>query len=247
MLNLTKLSKSFRGTKVLDNIDFSIGAGEVVGLIGRSGAGKSTLARIVVGLETPETGSIRLDTQEITPGKGDARRRIQYLWQDPIQTLSPYLSAAGAVLETLHGFDIGRPQTRRARAQDLLASLGIVAQIAARKPHELSGGQCQRVALARALAAEPDVLILDEPLSALDVTSQLGVIDLLRRVHAKRSLSMLIVSHDIAPLRLLASRIAVLDGGQIVEDLPLPRFFATARHPLSRAYISTMKVQSDAA
>lgn len=101
--------------------------------------------------------------------------------------------------------------------------------------------------MARALAAEPDVLILDEPLSALDVTSQLGVIDLLRRVHANRGLSMLIVSHDIAPLRLLASRIAVLDGGRIVEDLPLPRFFVDARHPLSRAHICTMKVQNDAA
>ncbi|WP_372841525.1 ATP-binding cassette domain-containing protein [Phaeovulum sp.] len=241
MLSFTGLHKQFRGVAVLSGVDLTIGQGEVVGLIGRSGVGKSTLARLLVGLEVPEAGTIRLAGHEIVPGKGSARRRIQYLWQDPMQALSPYLSALGAVLETLHGYGIGQPHARPARARALLGSLGIDTAMAARKPHALSGGQCQRVALARALAAEPDLLILDEPFSALDVTAQLAATALLERVHAERGLSMLIVSHDLAPLRRLAHRIAVLDGGRIVEDLPVSVFMAEARHPLSRAYVATME------
>lgn len=247
MLSIAGLHKRFRGTAVLSGVDLTIAPGEVVGLIGRSGVGKSTLARLLVGLEVPEAGTIRLAGRCIVPGRGAARRRIQYLWQDPMQALSPYLSALGAVLETLHGYGIGQPEARPASARALLASLGIDAAMAARKPHALSGGQCQRVALARALAAEPDLLILDEPFSALDTATQVATVDLLREVHAARDIAMLVVSHDLAPLRRMASRIAVLDGGRIVEDLPLPRFFADARHPLSRAYINAMKVQNDAA
>ncbi len=241
MLNVAGLHKSFRGTPVLAGVDLEIGPGEVVGLIGRSGVGKSTLARLLVGLERPDAGSIRLGGGAIVPGTGTARQRIQYLWQDPMQALSPYLSALGAVRETLQGFGIGPAQARPARALALLAALGIDAEMAARKPHALSGGQCQRVALARALAAEPDLLILDEPFSALDTATQVAAVDLLRAVHAARDLAMLVVSHDLAPLRRMAHRIAVLDGGQIVEDLPLQRFLAEARHPLSRAYVATME------
>ena len=237
MLSIAGLHKSFHGTPVLAGIDLAIGPGEVVGLIGRSGAGKSTLARLLVGLETPQAGRIRLAGRAIVPGRGAARRRIQYLWQDPVQALSPYLSAQGAVLETLRGFAIGPPGARPAAADALLAALGLDATMARRKPHALSGGQCQRVALARALAAEPDLLILDEPFSALDIATQVAAIALLQKVHAERGISMLIVSHDLAPLRRMAHRVAVLDAGRIVEDLPMTRFLAEAKHPLSTAYV----------
>ncbi|MEP1610443.1 MAG: dipeptide/oligopeptide/nickel ABC transporter ATP-binding protein [Roseobacter sp.] len=240
MLAIKNLSKTFYGQPVLDNISLSIGAGEVVGLIGRSGAGKSTLARCLTGLETAESGKVFLDHHAVVPGQGCGRQHIQYLWQDPRQSLSPYLTAENAVLETLNGFKIGPVATRRDRAQQLLASLDLTMDVCARRPHALSGGQCQRVALARALSAEPKMLILDEPLSSLDVTAQLGTIRLLQRVHAERGTSMLVVSHDFAPLRRLADRILVLDKAQIAEDLRIADFAEQARNPLSVAYAQTL-------
>jgi len=210
MLKLQGLSKRFHGHQVLDKIDLSIDEGEVVGLIGRSGAGKSTLARCLVGLEVADSGQVFLHGAEIQPGDRSCRQDIQYLWQDPSQSLSPYLNARAAVLETLQGFAIGTKSERRAQAEAALTSLGISGAMQDRRPHALSGGQCQRVALARSLAAGPKVLILDEPLSSLDLTTQVNTIELLRQVHTDTSLSMLIVSHDLAPLWQLADRILVL-------------------------------------
>lgn len=237
MLNVKHLVKRFYNVDVLSSINLDIAAGEVVGLIGHSGAGKSTLARCLVGLEKPQSGRITLDGHVIEPGSGSARQEIQYLWQDAMQALSPYISAHAAVLETLHGFGIGSRKSRAGRATELLTELGIDAATARRKPHALSGGQAQRIALARALAAEPKLLILDEPLASLDLPNQIGTINVLRQLHTQQVISMLIVSHDLAPLRQLANRIVLLDKGQIVEDLPLSRFHTEARHPLSRAYI----------
>lgn len=240
MLTLRGLTKRFDGREVLSGIDLSIAAGEIVGLIGRSGAGKSTLARCLVGLERAESGEIGLNGAAIAPGKGAARQAIQYLWQDPTQSLSPYLSAKGAVLETLSGFGVGPKQTIQARAADLLSSLGLSHALHERRPHALSGGQNQRVALARALAAKPQLLILDEPLSSLDLATQVSTIAALRDIHAETGLAMLIVSHDLAPLRRLADRILVLDAARIVEDIPMRRFCSDAMHPLSRAYAEAL-------
>jgi len=240
MLKVRGLCKGFYGHEVLKNIDLTVAAGEVVGLIGHSGMGKSTLARCLVGLEVMERGSVALSGTPVIPGQGRARQHIQYLWQDPTQSLSPYLSARNAVLEALEGFRIGAPSGRRAQAMAILAELGIEGAAQDRRPHSLSGGQCQRVALARALAAEPDVLILDEPLSSLDLAAQVNTIRVLRRLHKDRALSMLIVSHDLAPLRQLADRVLVLDNARIVEDIPMNRFFESAKHPLSRAYAETL-------
>jgi len=236
MLSIRGLSKHFYGVDVLNGINLDIKAGEVVGLIGRSGAGKSTLARCLVGLETLDQGEIHLNGSPIEPGQGYARQHIQYLWQDPTQALSPYLTARAAVIETLSGFRIGTANKRRSQAEEILNDLGLDQATILRRPHSLSGGQCQRVALARAVAAEPEVLILDEPFSSLDLATQISTIHLLRRVHAKRKPAMLIVSHDLAPLRQLADRIAVLDDAHIVEDIALDEFTAKASHPLSRAY-----------
>ncbi|MEP6017181.1 MAG: ATP-binding cassette domain-containing protein [Paracoccaceae bacterium] len=241
MLSVRGLSKRFYGHEVLTDINLTIQPGEVVGLIGRSGAGKSTIARCLVGLETPNAGTIQLNKESIAPGTGQARRDIQYLWQDPTQSLSPFLSALGTVSETLNGFNIGDSANRQARARDILNELGVASDMQQRRPHSLSGGQCQRIALARALAAGPKVLILDEPLSSLDLVTQVNTIRLLRRVHKDTSLAMLIVSHDLAPLRQLADRILVLDDARIVEDIPMADFANRARHPLSRAYAKTLK------
>ncbi|QFT30326.1 ATP-binding cassette domain-containing protein [Roseibium porphyridii] len=240
MLSVTKFSKRYYGRTILRDISLTIGQGEVVGLIGRSGAGKSTLARCLVGLEKPSTGDIRLNGASIVPGKGSARRKLQYLWQDPVQSLSPYLSAHGAVMEALNGFAIGAPNSRKSNASAYLNDLGVTPDMQARRPHALSGGQCQRVALARAIAADPQVLILDEPLSALDFSTRVQAIEMLQKLHQDTGLAMLIVSHDLAPLQHLASRILVLDDAQIVEDIPMKHFAERAAHKLSRAYIRTL-------
>ncbi|WP_298964656.1 ATP-binding cassette domain-containing protein [uncultured Roseibium sp.] len=228
------------------NIGLTVGQGEVVGLIGRSGAGKSTLARCLVGLEKPSTGDIRLNGASIVPGKGTARRQLQYLWQDPVQSLSPYLSAHGAVMEALNGFSIGSPNSRKSSASAYLNDLGVTPDMQGRRPHALSGGQCQRVALARAIAADPQVLILDEPLSALDFSTRVQAIELLQKLHRETGLAMLIVSHDLAPLRHLASRILVLDDAQIVEDIRMEHFAERAAHKLSRAYVRTLTAEPTA-
>lgn len=240
MLSIRGLSKKFHGRDVIKGIDLSIASGEVVGLIGRSGAGKSTLARCLTGLERPDEGEISLNGTLITPGRGSARQRIQYLWQDATQSLSPYLSAQDAVLETLSGFGVGPRGQRGARARALLLSLGLPEAAFSRRIHTMSGGQCQRLALARALSAEPEVLILDEPLSSLDLVTQLATIRLLKRLHADRGVAMLIVSHDLAPLSHLAQRILVLDDACIVEDIAMRDFAGKAKNPLSRAYAATL-------
>lgn len=236
MLTVTGLCKAFRGSVVLRNIDLELRQGDVMGLIGRSGSGKSTLARCLVGLERADSGSVALGGRKIAPGQGDARRRIQYLWQDPVQALSPFLSARGTVLETLNGFRIGAARGRKQRAEQLLQDLGIGGALQTQRPHMLSGGQCQRVALARALAAEPDALILDEPFSSLDLATQVTTMELLETLLQDRALAVLIISHDLAPLLRLSHRIAVLEAGSLAEDLPTARFLDRASHPLSRAY-----------
>ena len=235
MLKIEGLKKSFHGSEILSGVDLEIAANEVVGLIGRSGAGKSTLARCLVGLEQPDAGRILLENNAITPGRGVARQQIQYLWQDPTQSLSPFLSAKAAVLETLNGFALGSAASRPHRAEALLGSLGLDRETWARRPHALSGGQCQRVALARSLAAESKVLILDEPLSSLDLVTQIATMELLKKVHDECNSAMLIVSHDLAPLRLLADRIVVLDEGQIVDDLSMSAISAKSDNPLLQA------------
>ncbi|MEM7616237.1 MAG: dipeptide/oligopeptide/nickel ABC transporter ATP-binding protein [Pseudomonadota bacterium] len=240
MLTVQALSKRYYGQTVLDGIDLSLAPGEVVGLIGKSGAGKSTLARMLVGLEVPDAGQVLFAGSEVVPGRGLMRQKIQYLWQDPTQSLSPFLSAQEAVLETLNGFGVGARAGRRDKAAELLTGLGIPPEAWSSRPHALSGGQCQRVALARALAADPDVLILDEPLSSLDLVTQVSTIRLLREVHSETGVTMLIVSHDLAPLRQLADRILVLDQGSIVENTPMAAFAERASHPLSIAYAASL-------
>ncbi|MFV0334784.1 MAG: ABC transporter ATP-binding protein [Tropicimonas sp.] len=241
MLSLRGVRKRFQGRVVLDGIDLDIAQGEAVGLIGRSGIGKSTLARCLVGLERADAGEIRLDGAPIRPGRAAARQAVQYLWQDPSQSLSPYLTAQGAVEEVLNGFHIGPAAGRAGRAAALLDRLGLPAQAQGRRPHALSGGQCQRTALARALAAEPRLLILDEPLSSLDLPSQHELVTVLKGVRARTRAGMLIISHDVAPLLMLANRILVMDQGRIVETLAAHSFCETARHPISRAHAEMLE------
>mgnify|MGYP001187659392 CR=1 FL=1 len=224
MLEVRHLTKTYHGRSIFKDVRLSIKQGEVVGLIGRSGIGKSTLARCLVGLEQPDNGVFALDGQAFEPGTANARQDIQYLWQDASQSLSPYLTAHASLMETLNGFSIGAKEERFQKARGLLSDLGISPDMQARRPHALSGGQCQRVALARALAAEPKLLILDEPLSALDLITQNRTVDLLKRLHVERNLTMLIVSHDLAPLQKMSNRILLLQQEGIVEREAVQQF-----------------------
>jgi len=192
---------------VLDRVGLDLHEGEVVGLLGRSGSGKSTLARCLAGLLQPSSGGLSLNGQALTAARTLAQRRaIQYVWQEPQCALNPYRSALASAASRLE-----RPQ----RAAQMLQRLGLTQADMQRLPHQLSGGQCQRVVLARALLAEPQVLLLDEPFSALDSVTTAALLQDLGAVLAEHRLAVLLVSHDRALVRHLAQRVLVLEQGRL--------------------------------
>jgi len=239
LVSIQGLRKSFgEGSRVLDGVSLAIGAGETVALVGRSGAGKSTLARCVIGLETADGGDVRIDGRVFDPRRRPERRVVQMVWQDPVPSLSPYQTVGASIREPLDGFGIGDPGARGARVRELLCSVGLAPELAARRPHELSGGECQRIVLARALAPDPHLLILDEPLSALDPPSQAAIVPLLQAVARRAARAVLLISHDLTAVRRLADRVALLDEGRIVEDQNTDAFFANPKRPASREFLA---------
>jgi peptide/nickel transport system ATP-binding protein len=232
------LTKAYAGTPVLDGLDLDVGEGEVVGVAGRSGGGKTTLLRCLLGLERPDAGELRLaGVDPATSGWRAVRRAVQLVPQDPRASLNPWRTAAQLVADPLDFHRIGTRASRRARALELLTTVGLDG-LADRRPNALSTGQCQRVAIARALAVRPRVLVADEPASALDVTLQAELIRVLSRVVAEHGMSALVVSHDLHVLERLCDRIAVLDGGRLVEDLPVARLRRDATHARTRALLA---------
>jgi ABC-type glutathione transport system ATPase component len=236
------LTKSYAGAPVLAGLDLDVGEGEVVGVGGRSGGGKTTLLRCLLGLERPDAGELRLAGVDPAAHSWQAvRRAVQLVPQDPRASLNPWRTAAQLVADPLDFHRVGTRASRRARARELLAAVGL-AGLADRRPNTLSTGQCQRVAIARALAVRPRVLVADEPASALDVTSQAEVIRVLSQVVAEQGMTALVVSHDLHVLERLCDRIAVLDGGRVVEDLPVARLRPDAAHPRTRALLAAYPV-----
>ncbi|MFC5995825.1 ABC transporter ATP-binding protein [Pseudonocardia hispaniensis] len=233
------LAKAFAGTgPVLAGLDLDVADGEVVGIIGRSGEGKTTLLRCLLGLQRPDAGDLLLGgVDPAAAGWAAVRRAVSLVPQDPRASLNPWRTAAQLVADPLDFHRIGDRAFRRKRARDLLAAVGL-GEMADRRPNALSTGQCQRVSIARALAVRPRLLVADEPASALDVTLQAEVITLLSRVVAEHGMSALVVSHDLHVLERLCDRIAVLDDGRLVEDLPVDRLRADATHPRTRALLA---------
>lgn len=238
MLELNDVTKSFGGIRVLDHVSMRVAPGEVLGLVGMSGSGKSTIAKCVLGLQSPDSGTIAWRGRDLAArdARRTARRHIQGVFQDPRASLNPRWTVRRILCEPLDNWFAGEARGRReAKLHDLLDRVALTRDLLDRNPHELSTGQCQQICLARALALEPALLILDEPLSALDVCVQAQLIDLLRDLNAATGVGFLFISHDIAIVADLCRSVLVLRAGEIVERGPVDRVFQSPKHPYSQA------------
>jgi oligopeptide/dipeptide ABC transporter ATP-binding protein len=222
----------------------SVDAGEIVGLVGETGCGKSSLARAAVGLVRPDAGEVTFEGQPLHAlGRRSRPRsevRLQMVFQNPYGSLNPRRTIGEQVADGLHVAGSGGRTERSQRVAELLRRVGLAADMAERHPHQLSGGQRQRVAIARALAADPRIIVLDEPLSALDASVQAQVANLLVELARDLDMGMLLISHDLAIVRHVAHRTAVMYLGQIVETAPTGQLWQAPRHPYTRALIDAI-------
>jgi oligopeptide/dipeptide ABC transporter ATP-binding protein len=231
--------------RAVDGISFDIQRGETLGLVGESGSGKSTTGRALVRLNRPTAGSIRLDGREVSGADGAAtaelRRRVQMIFQDPYSSLNPRMTVGAIVGEPLaiQGADARR---RAERVAELLDLVGLPRVALHRYPHQFSGGQRQRIGIARALALNPDIVIADEPISALDVSIQAQILNLLRRLQRELGLTYLFISHDLAAVRYISRRIMVMYLGRIAEAAPSAMLYRRPLHPYTVALLSAAPV-----
>ncbi|MBB4391691.1 ABC transporter ATP-binding protein [Bradyrhizobium sp. ERR14] len=228
--------------RAVDGVSLTIPKGETLGLVGESGSGKSTTGRIVLGLEPPDSGEVRFDGKPMAaPGTAAwraQRARMQMIFQDPLGALDRRLPVAAQIREPLDIHGLGTPDAREERVRELLRAVELTPAHGARYPGALSGGQRQRIVLARALATKPDFLVCDEPVSALDVSIQAQVVNLLCDLQAQLSLTLLFISHDLRVVRQISNVVAVMYLGRIVEIGSADDLFARPEHPYTQALVS---------
>jgi ABC-type glutathione transport system ATPase component len=251
VLAVTRLSKSFtlkdrRSLVSVSDVTFELDAGESLGIVGESGSGKSTLARLIVGLESPTAGRITACGHDRTqPVRRHAERlrraqEVQIVFQDPYTSLDSRQTARQCIVEVLKLHHASSTMARDSRAADLLTSVGLPERVLDQRPDRLSGGQRQRIAIARALAVEPEVLILDEAVSALDVSVQAQILNLLADIRDSTGTALLFISHDLAVVQQITSRALVMRGGLIVETGPTDELLSRPRHPYTQALLASI-------
>jgi len=230
--------------KAVDGVSFTIGRGETLGLVGESGCGKSTLGRTLIRLEDPTAGTVWLEGADLARLSGAElfriRRDVQMIFQDPYSSLNPRMSVGEIVREPLAVHRVGTKAEQRDRVQDLLETVGLSSDMMRRYPHEFSGGQRQRVGLARALSLEPKLVVADEPVSALDVSVQSQVLNLMARLQRERDLAYLFISHDLSVVEHVSHRIAIMYLGRIVETGTSEAIFHRPAHPYTRALVEAI-------
>jgi oligopeptide transport system ATP-binding protein len=240
------LQREVGAIKAVDGLDFDVYKGETLGLVGESGCGKSTTGRTLLQLYKPTAGSVQFEGVELTKMKGEAlrkmRRRMQMIFQDPYASLNPRMSVGRIISEPLFVHGVGTPQERAERVQYLMEKVGLNPYFVNRYPHEFSGGQRQRIGIARALALNPSLIVADEPISALDVSIQAQVVNLLQDLQRELGLTYVFIAHDLSMVRHICDRVAVMYLGKIVELADSNELYNNPLHPYTQALLSAVPV-----